>query len=203
MGQYIFRTARCPAPTRLGRVRTPHFLDRRIRVSRIGGGISRHYHRRSSEYPLRLSGRKTTWSPFSVLLLFSRWRLDPGEARVVNGSHWAVCTIHCACNSPPTSEKLSDWPETIRKGRRPSAKRQNWAPDNREKTVDIFHAGDRDARSVRRTHVKALRHTSDKRLQVSPTSETGSRRDLVKTRFSRDQVKTRFISNYTPLRDPS
>ena len=83
---------------------------------------------------------------------FSRWRLDLVESRVGNGSHWAVCTIHCACNSSPKSEKLSHRPETIQKGRRPSAKRQNWAPDHREKIVDIFHAGDRDARSVRRTH---------------------------------------------------
>ena len=126
---------------------------------------------------------------------FSRWRLDLVESRVGKGSHWAVCTIHCACNSSPKSEKLSHRPETIQKGRRPSAKRQNWAPDHREKIVDIFHAGDRDARSVRRTHVKPLRHTSDiretpdKHLQVYPPSETGSRRDTVKTRFSRDRSK--------------
>ena len=67
------------------------------------------------------------------------------------------------------SEKGVDSPRNAKTGLQTTAKRR-----------DIFHAGDRDARSVRPTHVKALRHTSDrretpnKRPYVSPTSETGS-----------------------------
>ena len=138
---------------------------------------------------------------------FSRWRLDLVKSRVGKGSHWAVCTIHCACNSSPKSEKLSHRPETIQKGRRPSAKRQNWAPDHREKIVDIFHVGDRDARSVRRTHVKPLRHTSDTRnarqtsSSLSTVGNGKSERHGQNTVFP-GSVKARFISNYISSHTP-
>ena len=188
-------------------------------MSRIGGGISRPSHRRSREYPLRLSCRKTTWSPFWVLSRGARrfffqvasrfGRKSRGERIPLGGIYDPRSTIHCACNSSPKSEKLSHRPETIQKGRRPSAKRQNWAPDHREKIVDIFHAGDRDARSVRRTHVKPLRHTRNARQTSSSLSTVGngkSERHGQNTVFP-GSVKARFISNYiishTPLGDSS